>query len=343
MKWALAIAAVLAAPAFGLRTSARVERSASELPADGSASMSFHVQPRSLLGLSAPLLPSTRAALSLSPSIARASCGAGAHGPVCTIIAGTTPGEVRGTLRVEDALGLVTETPVELRLLADDSDTDQDGFPDAVELDSEDDRQAFRRWFVTMAAAQYPTPDPRWPEVHRDCAGLLRFAYKEALKAHGAGWRKGRELRTASAPDVRKYHYPAVPVLGDKLFRVAPGAYDAREPLEPAFSASASARWLLSANAVRVPSGRAQPGDLLFFEDPEAGGMSYHSMVYLGDLDGLGPEVVYHTGPDSRPGGSKGIVKRLRLEDLLSHPDEKWRPRDDNPHFVGFYRWKILD
>jgi uncharacterized protein len=343
LKWVVAIAALLGAPALGLRATAHVERSAAVLPADGSASMNFRVRTRSLVGLAAPLLPSTRATLSLTPPLARASCGAGPHGPVCTVVSGTTPGELHGTLRLEDVLGTVAELPVALRLVADASDTDQDGFPDVVELDSEDDRAAFRRWFVTLAAAQYPTPDPRWPEVHRDCAGLLRYAYKEALKAHGPGWRKGRELGTASAPDVRKYRYPAVPLLGEHLFRVAPGPYDASVPPESTFSASASARWLLTANTVRVPRERALPGDLLFFEDLEARGMSYHSMVYLGDLGGLGPEIVYHTGPDSRPGGSRGIVKRLLFEDLLSHPDEKWRPRDDNPHFLGFYRWKILD
>ena len=86
---------------------------------------------------------------------------------------------------------------------------------------------------------------------------------------------------------------------------------------------------------------RAQAGDVLFFEDPDAPGMGFHSMVYLGDLDGIPGEddwVVYHTGPE---GSREGQVRKVRLAQLAAHPEEKWHPRADNPHFLGFFRWKI--
>jgi len=58
-------------------------------------------------------------------------------------------------------------------------------------------------------------------------------------------------------------------------------------------------------------------------------------MVYLG-----GGWVVYHTGPD---GKHPGIVKKLRLSDLMKHPNKRWHPSEDNPYFLGFYRWAILE
>jgi uncharacterized protein YfaT (DUF1175 family) len=263
------------------------------------------------------------------------------------LVAGLRAGRVAGTVKLEDALGTVGAEPFALDLVADEADTDGDGFPDAVELTSEEDRDAFRRWFATIAESQFFALDPAWPAVHRDCAGLLRFAYKEALRRHDQAWRSHRRyLPDSSTPDVLKYAYPSVPLLGDRLFRVAPGPYRKGEAIEETFSPTASAKWLLTANAVRIDQASAGIGDLLFFEDPEAVGMSFHSMVYLGPSDGpTAPSdeadgwVVYHTGPE---GQAAGTVRKVRLSQLLSHPDEKWRPRADNPHFLGFYRWKIV-
>jgi uncharacterized protein YfaT (DUF1175 family) len=232
--------------------------------------------------------------------------------------------------------------PFALELVADDSDADGDGFPDAVELTSDGDREAFKRWFAAVAEGQFYAVDSSWPAVHRDCAGLLRYAYKEALRRHDQAWRSHRRYLPESAiRDVSKYAYPAVPVLGDRLFRVAPGPFKKGENVEETFSASASAKWLLTANAVRIERGQAGIGDLLFFEDPEAPGMAFHSMIYLGPTDEAGDDgwLVYHTGPEGQAGGT---VRKVKLSQLLSHPDEKWRPRADNPHFLGFYRWKIV-
>jgi uncharacterized protein YfaT (DUF1175 family) len=325
------------------RAAASVERSAATLPADGTASMTLSVR---------TLVPMTsRATVSFSQggSLVRASCGQGGGRASCTLIAGVAPGEVKGRLKVTDALGTLADEPFSLRLAADAADTDSDGFPDAAELSTEEDREAFRRWFAAIAAAQYYRPDDAWAAVHRDCAGLLRFAYKEALKAHDSAWRARRGyLPDASMPDVKKYRYPNVPVLGERLFRVAAGRYTGQTDVAAAFSPTATAKWLLAENVVPIPEARAGVGDLLFFEDPEAPGMAFHSMVYLADLEAVPGErdwVVYHTGPDHRSDGQvlPGTVRKVRLSQLLEHPDEKWRPRADNPHFLGFYRWKIAD
>lgn len=62
------------------------------------------------------------------------------------------------------------------------TDTDGDGFPDPAELLDETQRSFFRRWFVSIAQSQFYYVHPHWPDVRRDCTGLICFAYKEALK-----------------------------------------------------------------------------------------------------------------------------------------------------------------
>jgi len=340
-----ALALVALALVLSVRTGADVSRSASELPANGTASASLTARVHTAVGTPALLAAAPKLSLSFEQGaeLVEASCSSlASDAPGCQLRAGFVPGRVAGTVRVEDRFGVLAESPFTLELVLDLSDGDKDGFPDASELTTEEDRTAFRRWFATVAAAQYYRLDSRWEKVHRDCAGLLRFAYKEALKTHDRDWLHGRPyLPDVSIPDVRKFRYPQVPVLGERLFRVASGAFQA-DKVEQSFGAAASAKWLLAENAVRIAPETAGVGDLLFFEDPDARGMGFHSMVYLADLEGIPGErdwVVYHTGPDAR---SEGSVRKVRLAQLLEHPDEKWRPRADNPHFLGFYRWKIV-
>jgi len=48
---------------------------------------------------------------------------------------------------------------------------------------------------------------------------------------------------------------------------------------------------------------------------------------------------VYHTGPI---GAAPGEVRRGALDDLLHHPDARWRPIPQNSNFLGVYRWNVL-
>jgi len=47
--------------------------------------------------------------------------------------------------------------------------------------------------------------------------------------------------------------------------------------------------------------------------------------------------VVYHTGDKD------GVVKKVRRIDLDRHPEARWRPRRDNPAFMGYYRFHLLE
>ncbi len=69
----------------------------------------------------------------------------------------------------------------------DTSDSTGDGTPDFLRLHDPADRAAFRRWFTLLAESQYYRGKTLPAEID-DCAALLRFAYREALREHDAAW-----------------------------------------------------------------------------------------------------------------------------------------------------------
>ena len=229
------------------------------------------------------------------------------------------------------------------------ADSDDDGLPDAAELSSSDDRDSFRRWFAYIAEMQYYKLSGAWNEDQRDCAGLVRFAWREALRGHDRVWFQsisdGGEGYEAVAPDVRAYDLKRSP-LGEKLFRADFGTFRQSDPADGKFSEFADARTLKNHNGAFVSRDRRQArrGDLLFFHQPWVQKFPYHVMIFIGDArhegEGGGDWVVYHTG--SSP-NDKGEVKKVRLAVLDHHPDRRWRPVANNPNFLGFYRLKILE
>jgi uncharacterized protein YfaT (DUF1175 family) len=224
-------------------------------------------------------------------------------------------------------------------------DADADGIPDAAELQSFGDRENFRRWFTGIAEQQFYEPSKEWNAEQRDCAGLVRFAWREALRAHDRKWlaRMGSAYE-AFAPDVRAYTLEHSPV-GEKLFRTTFGSFRETDLKDDTFSEFADARTLREFNAVFVSRDRraAQAGDLLFFFQPGAHKYPYHVMIFLGaareDNEDANDWVVYHTGASA---ADKGTVKKVRLAVLDHHPDARWRPVASNRNFLGFYRLKIL-
>jgi uncharacterized protein YfaT (DUF1175 family) len=200
-------------------------------------------------------------------------------------------------------------------------------------LDTPADRTAFVRWFTFLAEIQYFQRPEDLPREVSDCAGLIRFAYREALKAHDGAW--AAELRlplVPPIPPVSKYRYPLWP-LGTNLFRVSGDRW----------AQFADARTLCRYNthfiSRRIED--ARPGDLLFFE--QAGQrLPFHAMIYLGRSQvepGPGEWAIYHTGPS---GGDRGEIRRPSLGELLEHPLPQWRPLAGNTNFLGVYRWNLL-
>jgi uncharacterized protein YfaT (DUF1175 family) len=225
-------------------------------------------------------------------------------------------------------------------------DADNDGLPDAAELSTYADRESFRRWFTRIAEMQFYRLSDQWNPEQRDCAGLVRFAWREALRRHDRLWfQKMGPGYEAIAPDITTSETEGR-LLGDKLFRTGLGRYEPGDEAGRSFSEFADARTLKNFNTVFVSRDRrqARAGDLLFFYQPWVQKYPYHIMIYLGDQSaapgGAGDWVIYHTG--SSPTG-EGVVKKVELAVLDHHPDARWRPLESNRNFIGFYRLKILD
>lgn len=186
------------------------------------------------------------------------------------------------------------------------------------------DREAFRSWFTFLSDAQFYRPT----EDVTDCAGLVRHAVREALRAHTPEWRRQAALPAAAPfPDVR--NRPAGTAGGWAIFRVGSDRY----------AEFADARTLVAHNARLVSRDVAslRPGDLLYFRQDDRASPD-HLMVYLGTSP-FEPSardwVVYHTGPLD---GDPGEVRKTRLADLSKHPAARWRPASHNPAFVGVFR-----
>jgi hypothetical protein len=224
-----------------------------------------------------------------------------------------------------------------ITVAANERDSAGDGTPDVLRLDDPADNAAFRAWFTFLAEAQFFHETTALPKEIGDCAGLIRYAFREALRAHDAGWSKASGLPLVPAiAQVRKYEYPYTP-WGAALFRTGPGT----------LAEFADAGTLLRYNTHFLSRDirQARPGDLVFFHQEDAA-MPYHSMIYLGPSqieDSRGPYLAYHTGPTHQAGmATAGEIRRPSVAELQKHPDPAWHLSPENPHYLGVYRWNIL-
>ncbi|MEK6334778.1 MAG: DUF1175 family protein [Acidobacteriota bacterium] len=224
-------------------------------------------------------------------------------------------------------------------------DSDNDGIPDVAELRTFQDRDSFRRWFTAIAEIQFYQLSDQWNEEQRDCAGLARFAMREALRRHDRIWfqKMGPGYETV-APDVAGFDLDRN-AMGEKIFRTDFGSFQESDLRNGRFSEFADGRTLKNFNSVFISRDRreAQPGDLLLYYQPWVQKYPYHVMIFLGPAR-IAPNnaqdwVVYHTGSSPI---DKGTVKKVELSVLERHPDPRWRPVESNRNFLGFYRLKIL-
>ena len=195
-----------------------------------------------------------------------------------------------------------------------------------LRLADESDRAAFRQWFVLLADAAFYRP----PGEVTDCAALVRYAMREALRPHTPEWRRLAALPPVpSPPDVSSRPAARDGLL--PLFRVADHGDSMAE--------FADARTIVRLNATLVSRDVAdgRPGDLLYFRQA-AQRQPDHLMIYLGPspLDRSADDfIVYHTGPD---GTDPGELRKVRAADLLRHPAPRWRPVAANDAFIGVFR-----
>ena len=224
------------------------------------------------------------------------------------------------------------------------TDLDHDGLPDSAELRTFNDRENFRRWFTWVAEMQFYNLSDQWNIEQRDCAGLVRFAFREALRPHDRLWfQRMGENYDPVAPDLSP---KIADTLNGKFFRTTSGTYTPTDVVDGRFSEFADAQTLKTFNVDFIGRDRTQakPGDLLFFHQPWVQKYPFHVMIFLGEprvaSEGTHDWVVYHTGASPNDAGT---VKKVRLAVLDQHPDKRWRPVSTNPNFLGFFRLKILD
>jgi uncharacterized protein YfaT (DUF1175 family) len=165
-----------------------------------------------------------------------------------------------------------------------------------------------RRMVAETATAQLKAIDPAWDEDQRDCAGLVRFAYRTAFKRLDPGRAAHGPFRDAAG---RAVHFAdAATLLRESFDRIG------RDE-----SARASLR----------------SGDLVAFaREAEDGAPVYHLMLVVRAEDPAHGQilVVYHSGE------KHAAVRAGTLDDLARDAPAGWRPLPENPLFLGFYRLK---
>jgi uncharacterized protein YfaT (DUF1175 family) len=166
--------------------------------------------------------------------------------------------------------------------------------------------ELLRQAAVDVALAQVKAPSDAWQPEQRDCAGLVRFTYRQA------------------------YRRIAPERLSKPLFWSAAGPVD-----------FADAEALLGFNFGRlgrdvVAEHALRSGDVVAFRQAREDGDAFHLMLVVAPQDKAHGDlhVVYHPG-------EKGASGRLgRLRDLATQAPLEWRPVASNPSFLGFFRFK---
>jgi uncharacterized protein YfaT (DUF1175 family) len=295
------------------------------LPADGAIHHAIEVR---LSGGGGVLAPEDVQAAGVRSQIVEETNGS----DIVIVFSPVNPGVSRLVLGYRD-----TRTSVLIHFVAADGDRFGDGTPDFLRLHTAADRAAFRDWFTALADTAAALAPERLPKEINDCAALLRWCYRGTLHAHDETWQSMMPLDSLPPlPSVEQYAYPLTP-LGPNLFRARAGSYQAGDAGNGSFAQFADAKTLLQRNTFFVTRDvtAARPGDLLFYRQLEQNS-PFHSMILTGRAHDW---AVYHTGPTAT---GPGEVRRVALDDLIHHPDSRWRPQSQNSNFLGVYRWNIL-
>lgn len=216
-----------------------------------------------------------------------------------------------------------------LEFLPVEADLDKDGFPDILELQDSNLQALFLQRFLLIAELQLIAVSPAWQSQQRDCAGLVRFSYMQALQQPSTRWFNRTGLQSLKGLPAVDYPWPVYRILMRQPFKVIPGKYASTGQ----FSNFADAEHLLKHNTEYISKelSDGKPGDLLFFFNPSREDTPYHTML----LTQVKPEyqVIYHTG-------SEAGLKKVKISYLQHSPD--FYPQKGNRNFMGVYRFKII-
>lgn len=178
--------------------------------------------------------------------------------------------------------------------------------------------QVFRAWFVRIAEEQLRQgPSPRWHQ--QDCAGLVRFAANEALKAHDDQWLRANGLSNR--------YLPPELTLSAEQRQLAQTWQQGGGQVGPYVNAIKLIQY--NSQLVGRDLNQARPGDLIFFDQ----GDDQHLMIWMGR------NIAYHTG--TRTPSDNGM-RSVSLQQLMTWKDTRWIPDESNPNFIGIYRLSFL-
>jgi uncharacterized protein YfaT (DUF1175 family) len=179
--------------------------------------------------------------------------------------------------------------------------------------------RAFQAWMVRIVREQVQRgPSPRWQQ--RDCAGLVRFAVTEALSPHDARWLRANGIATDKRLPPELGLDPAQALLRNRWVQTGGTV---------GHFVTALALVQHNSRLVGRDINRAQPGDLLFYDQGDA----QHLMVWMG------ASIAYHTGTTTAfDNGLRGVG----IRQLMNWKDTRWQPAVDNPNFAGVYRLSFL-
>jgi len=194
------------------------------------------------------------------------------------------------------------------------------------------DENALRQAVSNIALLQAQKLSPLWEPKQRDCAGLVRFAYRTALE-------KRDVARNDKLGIPAKLNLMPLSDQARQMFANFPQIWQiGLEQEKPRFGYFADAETLIGYN-FRLKSRQieaARGGDLLVYQKPLDNDEPYHLMLFVaGRAENL---AVYHNGAL----GEAAQVRVVRVTELLESPDPVWIPRAENPYFLGVYEWNRL-
>ncbi|HVG57683.1 MAG TPA: DUF1175 family protein [Hyalangium sp.] len=164
-----------------------------------------------------------------------------------------------------------------------------------------------RREVGQVALAQFTKFDPLWHPDQRDCAGLIRFAYRSAYKRF----------------------FP------ERLAR--PLWLDVQgQPSEFADAETLLTRSFVPLGRDEATREALRTGDLVAFRQEQDSGPVFHLMMVVRPEDKAHApaRVVYH------PGEKGAAVRTGVLHRLATEAPIEWRPIPQNTAFLGFFRFK---
>ena len=168
-----------------------------------------------------------------------------------------------------------------------------------------EDQSHYKLSLIRVALAQSENISPNWEPQQRDCAGLVRFVYKQALGVKDPLWLSWENTYT---------HYANAELLISKNFtKVADEVTDTTQ------------------------NGDLQTGDILTFRrDDQKKEDQWHLMILMeSPWQKKKWLVTYHNSARDETAG----VKKLWLNDLVNSELDNWKPLKENKNYVGVYRW----